>query len=309
MNLRNLVNLKRAVSSMLEARAIRLHRSRVGWRIAPRYTRYLERCRRESPLESKAVAPVAAAVETFRKDGITAFQTETSAAVARTMAARMEDRETRGEKVWGPISAEGYETYAGDVWLDFPELEELFRKDLGDFLNGYFKAPFKILYGILYRTRHVEGPHGSQLWHSDSGPGICVNVMYYLHDTTLDNGPLEALPWDVSHRMFRKEKRLVWTGGLERFGKEKRDRLCNFYENEISPQYRSTIRQPFGPVGLVVPFLNNTIHRGGYPAPGYTRTALVFHCYPSHQPTDFARYRQLGVKKTIPYPQDPAATF
>jgi hypothetical protein len=301
--------VKQLVSNLLEIRAIRLHRSRIGWRVAPRYTRYLNRCRREMPMSSNPTPVIADAIGAFARDGIASFWTEESGAIARAIATRLVEREKRGECVWGPVSGDGYENYAGDPWLDFPQFEQLFRGDLGDFLIAYFKCPFKILYGTLYRTRHVDGPRGSQLWHSDSGPGICVNVIYYLHDANPANGALEGVPWDIAYSLFGTEKRLGRNGGLGKFAGDRRDRLCRFYESEIDARYRSSIVRPTGPAGLIVPFLNNTIHRGGYPTPGHTRTALVFHCYPSHRPTDFDRYRTIGIKKTIPYPKDPAAEF
>jgi hypothetical protein len=305
----SMMNLKGVVSNLLEARSIKRHRSRVGWRLAPVYTQYLDRCRREAPRKAQPEPAVGEAVETFRRDGITSFRTDGTASAAAAIGKQLEARESRGEPVWSPVNPEGYENYLGDPWIDLPEFEQLFRGDLGDFLTAYFGSPYKILYGTLYRTRYVEGPHGSQLWHSDGGPGICVNVMYYLHDMVPAHGALEAIPWGTSERVFTKEKKLAMRGQLDKYGSDKRDRICRFYESEIDAQYKDAIQQPVGRAGLVVPFLNNTIHRGGYPHPDHTRTAIVFHCYPSHRPTDLDRYRKLGIKKTMPYPKDPALEF
>jgi hypothetical protein len=90
---------------------------------------------------------------------------------------------------------------------------------------------------------------------------------------------------------------------------EVRDIRCRFYGEEIERFYRERVVQPTGDAGLVVPFLNNSIHRGGYPAPGFSRYACVFHCYPSDRPARFERYREQGIPKRAPYPQDPAEDF
>ena len=207
------------MNNALEMRSIRRHRSRIGWRVASGYSRYLERCRRECPKEPTLEPTIAAAVEEFRRDGMTSFWTERTGRAADGMRTKLAEREARGEDVWTPENAEGYRNYLGDLWKDFTEIEDIFRADLGSFMTAYFESPFKILHGSLYRTRHVEGPHGSQLWHSDGGPGICVNVMYYLHDTTPENGTLEAIPWNVSELMFASEKKAQSRGELERFRK------------------------------------------------------------------------------------------
>ena len=304
------MNIRATISDFLERRSMRRYRSRVGWQIAPRYARYLERCRREAAMTAPADAETRAVIQAFRREGVTSFWTADTAATATAVAERIAARESAGEEVWQPLNDYAARNYAGDAWIDFPEFEDLFRGNLGGFLSGYFGTSFKILYGTMYRSEHVQDDRtGSQMWHSDSGPGICVNVMFYVHDTTPAEGPLEALPWDTSLTLYEEEKRLLRAGALDKLGATKRDRISAFYAKRIDERFRSEIRQPHGRAGLVVPFLNNTLHRGGHPAAGLTRTAIVFHCYPSHRPTDFARYRRQGVTKTVPYPADPAAEF
>ena len=305
-----ITQLKGMVSELLERRSMRRHRSRIGWRDAPRYSSYLERCRREAPATAQPEAEVAAALDVFRRDGITSFHTAHTADVAARIASSLEAAERAGRQLWKPIDAHGSRTYAGDPWKDFPEFEDLFRSSVGNFLTGYFGAPFKILYGTIYRSEHMNDSRtGSQLWHSDSGPGICVNVMFYLHETTPAHGPLEALPWEPSLALYEEEKHLIRLGALDKLGADKRARITRFYADRIAAGHTAEIRQPHGHAGLVVPFLNNTLHRGGYPAEGHTRTAIVFHCYPSHRPVDLAAYRTRGITKTVPYPRDPAAEF
>jgi len=305
-----ITQLKGILSELLEYRSIRRHRSRIGWRDAPRYSRYLARCRREAPVTTKPEDEVAGSLDVFRHDGITSFHTATTGDVAAKMLSSLEAAERVGRQLWKPVDDYGSRVYAGDPWLDFPELERLFQASLGDFLTGYFGSPFKIFYGMMYRSEHMEGSRaGSQLWHSDSGPGICVNVMFYLQDTTPAHSPLEAIPWAQSLSLYRQEKHLMRLQALDKLGNNKRERITRFYTDRIAADDSTLIHQPHGPAGLVVPFLNNTLHRGGYPAKGHSRTAIVFHCYPSHRPVDLAIYRTQGITKTAPYPNDPAEEF
>ncbi|MEM9543999.1 MAG: hypothetical protein AAGA60_31510, partial [Cyanobacteria bacterium P01_E01_bin.42] len=56
----------------------------------------------------------------------------------------------------------------------------------------------------------------------------------------------------------------------------------------------------------IVPFRNNTIHRGGYPKQEERiRYVCVFHCYPSSRQTPYERYRKLGIAKTGSYLKQP----
>lgn len=303
-----MLSLRRYVSQTLERRAIRLHRSRIGWRQAPAYSHYLTRCQREAPAEGPQSGTIGAAVDNFRREGISSFWTNRTGSVARAVSDRIAQREQAGEVIW-KATENGYYEYLGDPWIDHPELEQLFEGDLGSFLNAYYRSAFKLLYGSLYRTEYAPSRTGSQLWHSDGGPGICVNVMFYLNDVTPAHGALEGLPWDHALALFQQEKRMSARGQLSSHGGAMRDSICAFYEQAIEARYKNEIRQPIGAAGLVVPFLNNIIHRGGYPAEGLTRTAIVFHCYPSHRPTDLGKYRLKGIRKTMPYPRDPAADF
>lgn len=215
--------------------------------------------------------------------------------------------ELAGKRVWGQTDDYGSQKYLGDPWINFPSLEDLFRDDLGTFLSAYFCTSFKIFYGLLYRSvAQSRLAVGSQLWHSDGGPGTCVNVMFYPEDTNASNGPLEVLPWPDSLRVFEMEKRLGRLGILDIAS---RDVRSGFYADQIEKNYHGKTLRPSGPAGLVVPFLNNTIHRGGLPHPGHSRIAFVFHCYPSHRPVDFGRYRATGIGKSAPYPNDPAKEF
>lgn len=287
---------------------MRRHRSLIGWRDAPRYSAYLARCRSEAATAADPGAP-AEAVAAFRRDDVTSFQTSGTERIATTMMARIDGN---AAAPWdGDDLESGNRNWRGDLWNDFPELEELFRGPLGGFLTAHFGSPFKILHGTLYRSRAVGGRRdGSQLWHSDGGPGICVNVMFYLAPCSVPQGGIEVLPWPDALDLFEQAQGTLRSRvrGLPR--KEARAIKAAFYEREIAARLDDRVVRPASDrAGLVVPFLNNTLHRGGFPTDGGERFACVFHCYPSHRPTDWARYREKGIGKTVPYPKDPSVEF
>jgi hypothetical protein len=303
---------RQGVGDTLRRRSIHKHRSRIGWQDASRYTHYLEHAQKAYTQSAPKLKPdTGSALDSFRRDGATSFVTSETTALAQDIFERIQTRKAAGEQIWEADNQErGQHNYIGDLWQDFPELEKLFRGDLGAFLQNNFKAHFKILHGVLYHSIGRDDARvGSQRWHSDSGPGICVNVMFYLHETGPQNGTLEALPWDAALDIYDREpteirRRLAETGTTDR-----RLAMADYYDAEITGPYADRIIDAAGSAGLVIPFLNNTLHRGGYPAPGHERTAIVFHCYPSHLPTDFERYARNGIGKTIPYPKNPADEF
>jgi hypothetical protein len=304
------------ISDRLFFESIKRHRSRLGYLAAPSYTHYLNNCRKRAPVKDAPKPEIIAAAKDFRHDGIAGFSTIESETLAQSLHERLAAKLSKeSRQTW--ISTEGfpgYLNYSGDLYGDFPEIEMLLRGDLGDFLNAVFETHFKILYGTLYRNIGVTTPRvGSQRWHSDSGPGTCINVMLYLEPTRDYSGALEALPWRDSLEIFRNERSVLRHRHDRGFaisdGANTREMICNFYDEIITDKFASRIRCPTGPAGLIVPFLNNTLHRGGYPALGEYRTAIVFHCYPSDRPIDFSALAQRGLSKTVPYPSDPAAAF
>ena len=191
-----LKNIKSLISQKLEINSIKKHRSRVGWQDAGRYSKYLSRCHKEHPVEVSPVPEVQQAVQNFNKEGVSHFITNNTNKIAHEIFNKINAGHDF-ENSWEATNAYGSRNYQGNIWNDFPAIQQLFDGDLGDFLQAYFKSPFKIYYGALYKSEHSNDiPTGSQLWHSDAGPGICVNVMFYLHDTIPENGPLQIIPWE-----------------------------------------------------------------------------------------------------------------
>jgi len=307
-----LTAVKETVTDHLTLRAMRRYRSRVGWRSAGQYERYLNRCRAEFRGELPGDPVVRAAAEEFSRDGVASLWTPETEALARSIDAKLREREGRGEEVWLKAPTGPGWNYAGDLYRDFPEIEQLFKGVLGQLLTSYFRSWFKVFYGVLFKTVHKdEGPVGSQNWHSDSGPGTCVNVMYYLHDTDAESGTLQALPWRHSLAIYEEEirtirARLKAAYGTDKVGKADRIReMVKLYEAQIGGRFAGHIKHPIGKAGLLVPFLNNTLHRGGFPAPGRERRAIVFHFYPSAVPTPYEKYRAEGIGKREAYPKNP----
>lgn len=304
--------LRQAISDQLFRHSMTRHRSRLGWRDAPRYSADWEACRQAMVEPLPDPGDLSSSITDFKRDGVTSFHSPVTQAVARSMTATLARRESAGEMVWqDDPQTIGNNRYAGEVWRDFPELEDLFRADLGIFLQHYFGSHYRIWFALLYRNSPKrEIRVGSQRWHSDSGPGSCVNVMFYLDETTPEDGPLEALPWQDALSIFRTERAALrgQPDQVDAAG-DRNGALYDHYERVVADQHRNKVVQPHGPAGLVVPFLNNTLHRGGFPQPGHTRTALVFHCYPARQATPFERYREQGLAKRGSYPKDPGEDF
>ena len=302
--------MKKTVSSRLELRAMEKHRSRVGRKLAPKYSSYLERARAENPLKWEIGSDTQAAVDEFSAKGFTKIWSAKTEEIARSILKYLEKQQAAGEIVWSEKSENGSQDYLRDPWKDIPQFKQLFENHISGFLVGYYRTSFKIFYGKMYRSEGgSERPSGSQLWHSDGGPGTCINVMVYLTPTDSTTGAMELLPWDTSFQIYQAEVAADLRDGLAKYGETKRDRICGLYADEIEHNFASMVEQPSGPSGVIVPFLNNTIHRGGFPDDGKHRIATVFHCYPSHEQTDLHKYDRKGVAKTGPYPIDPAASF
>lgn len=308
-----LETIKRRVVSYLEYKAIKRHGSRLGRHFAPRYTEYLDQCREAFTGSVAVPEEVERALAEFERKGFTSFWTAETRRIAEAIFARVQEEERSGLPIWD----EKNDRYTGEFYTKFPEVEQLFRGPLGAFLRATFRAEFKIFYGLLYRSRRIlEVPTGSQLWHPDGGPGTCINVLFYLKDVVKEDGAAECLPWEASVEIYGKELRsrevrrrleAAVDSGVGALGQ--REIQCQFYLEEITRSYLDQVEQPTGPAGLVVPFRNNTLHKGGYPEPGRTRYVCLFYCYPSHRPTPFERYRQVGIPKAGSYPADPAAEF
>lgn len=234
--------MRAAIGDWLNQRALRVHRSRLGWREAPKYTRHWRRCQREAPRDHRNWRETA---RQFWKYGSVSFGAD--------------DGNPRFFLNTG---------YPVDC-----------------FLRAVFQSDYTIYFAKSYASEWTPERSGSQLWHADGGPGTCINVMRYDSNVSHDDGPLQVVRWSRSLDIFAQEPRGV-----------PRDQLCDWYESRIKVWDRTTY---LGPVGTVIAFMNNTLHRGGYPDPGHVRNATVYHVYPS------LRGSKVISEKTDAYPRNP----
>lgn len=284
---------------------IKKHYSRMGRILAPKYTEYLRSARKiyrgNLPCNSKAEL---SAIK-YLSDGFSSYWDINNRDLAISMLQKLKHEENKfGEKfVWDAQ----YRYCRGDIFQKFPEVESLLRGQLGLMIERIFEANFKIFYGIMYKSVGIQSPpSGSQLWHSDGGPGTCMNIMFCLNPTDESNGAMEFIPWELSVNIFSKEREFLYNRNRSTSRVQGRDDLCNYYQDEIEQKLFDQKVRLVGDSGLAIAFRNNTIHRGGYPAEGKFRYACIFHVYPSVEPTPWETYRNFGVGKISGYPDDPA---
>jgi hypothetical protein len=313
-------SIKKAASRFLNMRALKKHHSKLGWRDAPRYTSYLKKCQQAFDGDLPEFQTYAELAEEFNKEASVSVWDENLEAVANKMFKSIRDREEQGQKLWlvpeGPLLG-SHQDYLGDVWRDFPELEEAFKGSFGSLLMNIYKANYKIFYASLVKSVGVaQKASGSQQWHSDGGPGSCVIVAMYLHPTDETSGCLQTLPWGASLEILGQEHK--WYPNVQsRYAAENNIRVEDidkltlrtlrhqYYDDMVQEKFRDKVRMPFGRAGSSVLFRNNTLHRGGHPESGKQRYALLMHCYPAEVSTPFQKYREQGLKKTAGYPADP----
>jgi hypothetical protein len=293
--------MKRPITDFLWLRALRTHKSRLGRHAAPAFTAYLERCRRHSPAAVSADPAIKAAADTFNALGVTHIQTEASRELAQALLQKIAAEEQAGP-IW---DADG--RYAnGDIFEKFEEIEDILRGDAGDLVRSIYGAHFKIFFGVLYRSvRDHDEPEGSQLWHADGGPGTCINLMYCLSPVSAKNGSMECLPWPESVEIFAGERAALRAAGPLQ-GNARREARAAYYGNEIARRFADRVVQPESGPGLIYAFRNNCVHKGGFVEPGNERYVIVFHVYPSIEPTPFETYRQTGIGKREANPEGPA---
>ncbi len=296
--------IKGFLSTILTIFSISIYKSRIGWKRAKFYSDFHKFCQRKHKYINTSNENTTKKVEELKKNGFASFHTKSSSSIAKSIFKRLKVFEEKGKKIWDNEKHQSGH-YQGDLWQDFPELKMFFKNDLEIFLKQYFNSNFKIYYGSLYKKTYSTGRSGSENWHSDSGPGICLNIMYYLESVEKKNGAMELLPWGISRKIFFREKISNFLSLLKKSHYFNKSDLVNFYNKIIDKKFFNNIVTVTGQGGLIVPFLNNTLHRGGYNEKNNSRTAIVFHCYPTFKNYDYEFYKQKGISKINPYPFDP----
>ena len=298
-----LSKLKGVASDWLWIRSVRKTHSRGEWRNAQRYTRYRDRVRRLNDASVLPAEPFDAVQRDFREKDFASFRTQQTTELLAALFARVLAAERAGEALFGG----GISPLLGSAgWSRFPEVEALLKGDLGKAIRAIYGTEFKVHFATFNCKRDVQAK--PKIWHSDSGPGTCLNVFCYMSDGFVENGPTQLLPWPQSFAIFQKEKRFLREiigkdPSIEKDKPVKRAALASFYEQEIERQYRTHVEIPGGPAGAIVIFNNNVLHAASPPAPGHERLTLQMRVYPSDVPPDFARYAAQGLPGKLPYPE------
>ena len=316
-NMTPLRAVKDRIADHLEYRSIKRYRSRLGWRDAPRYEHYLKACQQRvaAPVIEAARSPlIDQAVERFERTGVTWLQTDETAALARSIRSRVLEAEANGAPHW-EVAAPNNLGYRAEIYREFEEVEALLKGVAGNLLTSIYRSHFKISAGRLYRSKRTQDTAaGSQLWHTDSAPGTLLKVMFYLHDIGPEHGAIELLPWAGSLSIFRTMRpdlRARLREVERRDGTPTRDERravsARYLGDRVENELANHVIRTAGPAGQVVIFLNNLVHRGGFPDPGHVRDVMLFSILPSDVLPPFDEYKRLGVAKKGPYPKDPAA--
>lgn len=304
-----LSRLRSELLSQLSFYTLRRHKSRMFYTDARKYSDYHYRCQSLAPANQTLSPLVTDAVNNFLTEGFAAFSTPENEVLAKSILHKIRSEEVAGLALWD----DDYRYRLADPFCKFSEeFRELFRGALGAFLGGILKTNYSIFYSIIYKSiRVTDLPEGSQLWHSDGGPGTCINVMFCLTETTPENGAMKVLPWEDSLKVFKKEKKVV----MERISAgvaenpyltrlEKRAITCEFFKEEIDAKHIKKVKQPIGKSGLVYAFRNNCLHAGGFPEPGQERIVAVVHIYPCIK-NNLDWCCEHGAAKRYPYPNNP----
>src|SRR5215470_5580926 len=239
--------VRTAIADTIWISSVLRHRSRLGWRDAPKYSAYHNKARRTVHIGSHDPDMVSAA-ERFRHNGWVTIGKAQPQDLARSMWDKIRAEEAQGLPIWDEAGRYVHE----DIYRHFPEVEALFKGEVGDFLQAIYGSNFKIFAGVCYRSKNdPSGPSGSQLWHADGGPGTCINLMWCLSPVSTDNGAMECLPWESTASIFKRERKHIRaklqamrsdTGPDARTNR--RLVLCEYYLREIERGFRDKVVQP-----------------------------------------------------------------
>ena len=187
---------------------------------------------------------------------------------------------------------------------EFPILKQIFNHEIEPIIEGIYDSYFYIFYGIISKKiGDADMPKGSQLWHTDGGPGTCINLMIVTSELQKENGALELLAFNESKEILIKMNRELNSKHFYNLNREKRRELKAIWiQNEINNLDISKIHQPTGKPGKVIIFRNNLIHKGGFCQKGKYRNAFIFHLYPANKKLDWDKLKKIGIQKKNPIP-------
>lgn len=271
---------------------------------AKKYIEHLKFCKKRS----KIILKENEFSEQFRKNGFCTFKTKNSEIIANKILKYIKSEEKKHKDVWDKDSGK-YKK--GDIFKKFPYIKDLFNNEIKNLVNQIYKSHFSIYYGILYKSSYNgKKPSGSQLWHVDGGPGTCINLMFCLSEINDKNGSMKCLSWENSKKILKKLFRDFYKLNLQsKYNNEDKITVRNkksiLLHDIINKNFKSYIYQPSSGPGLIYAFKNNCIHSGGFPLKNFERYVCVFHIYPNETEFNASTYIKKGVKKTLPYPQNP----
>jgi len=292
--------IKNYLSNKLWLIGIKRNFSRMGFLQSLKYQRYLYKCQSAS---SKKIRGLTSAVTSkFESDAYCGLNSSRSSFLAKSILKKLRSEESSNKEIWDENGR-----YINDIYQHFPEIHNYFEDFLSKHIKIIFQSEFKIFYGFMTRSigKGLK-PSGSMLWHSDSGPGTCLNVMFCITPTNQFNGAMEFLDWKSSLEIFKSERNFLKK--KEKFitnKTEKRELLTSYYKNYINKMFKNRIERITGDSGNTIIFRNNSLHRGGFAEIGHERIVCIFHLYPSKEKIDFEKYKLKGISKGDPYPIDP----
>ena len=298
--------LKLFAADQLQLVSYKLYESLVGFPLAKQYKdrheQIKKKCRHLNLDNYDELSPSnRIPIEIFQKCGHTELLTNTAEIIARSVKAKL----ARMENPWSQESkgSNSYSFIDGRLLLHFPELANLFENELSTFLRQIFQTNFSVYYGLMYKTMPSTAACGSQLWHTDSGPGCCINVMFYIDPVSEDAGPIQVISLADSMRIEREFRKMLRKQHGRIDGAKRRMLRNDFVDlylakNSVKSKTYKSLRP-----GLIIPFLNNTFHRGNIVIGDTARRAVVFHCYPSSKKLSADSLLRADISKRQPFPR------
>ena len=145
-----------------------------------KYETYLLRCKRKflKKIHSLNNPNFRKAAKEFNNIGATFVDAKETQLIGKKVL----DRLTKEEKKlkWEVIKEGNSINLKSDLFKSFPELRELCEKILEPVINEIYKSNYKVFFGVMFKSfPFIKNPTGSQIWHSDGGPGTCINIMFY----------------------------------------------------------------------------------------------------------------------------------
>lgn len=195
------------------------------------------------------------------------------------------------------------------------ELISIFKEGgVDNFIKSVFNSDYYIFYHILYKSNRfdeLEKPQGSELWHSDAGPGICMNLM--ICHTPIDeyNGSMKIINWEKSIKLltdlYLKNKKLNNQKIIKNSKKLNnrlflREQKCKILEKQIKKESINFFQPISKNSGTIFAFRNNCVHAGGYTEIDSERIVSVLHIYPSAKKTSIRKKFKSSHIKVSGYP-------